>query len=53
MARRYGLQSEAVVKAIEGLEGVEACKGYSYVREGRSFRAHLARLRDAARKVQF
>ena len=51
MACRYGLQSEAVLKAIEGLEGVEACKEYSYVREGRSFRVHLAKLRDAAKKV--
>jgi len=51
VACRFGLQAEPVLKAIEGLEGVEACEKYSYVRESRSYKYHLKKLRDTGKKV--
>ena len=43
--RRFGLNSEPVLKAIEGLPGVSECEGYVYVEEQRQWSSHMTLIR--------
>ena len=42
---RFALNSEPVLKAIEGLPGVSECEGYVYVEEQRQWSSHMTLIR--------